>query len=91
MRGAAGALRAALAGLGRRFASGAPARDPRFAAVQDSDLAFFERVLGRGGVVTEPHALEPFNRRVPGSCGQLGRAGSAAARGWGVPPDRCDR
>ncbi|KAL4854460.1 D-2-hydroxyglutarate dehydrogenase [Chlorella vulgaris] len=44
-----------------RRASGAPARDPRFAALEDSDLQFFDSVLGAGGVVTDPHSLQPFN------------------------------
>jgi len=48
-----------------RLASGPPlSRDPRFASVQDADLAFFESVLGPGGVVTDPHELQPFNKSV---------------------------
>lgn len=61
---ASGRLVASLrrSGTWRAFASGETPRDPRFAAVQDSDLAFFESVLGAGGVVTDPHDLQPFNR-----------------------------
>lgn len=48
-----------------RLASGPPlSRDPRFATVQDVDLAFFESVLGPEGVVTDPHELQPFNKSV---------------------------
>lgn len=45
-----------------RLAAGLVQRDPRFASVTDADLAFFESVLGSGGVVTDPHELQPFNR-----------------------------
>lgn len=45
-----------------RWASGLPQRDPRFSSVTDADLAFFEIVVGPGGVVTDPHDLQPFNK-----------------------------
>jgi hypothetical protein len=46
-----------------RQASGVPQRDPRFASVTDTDVQFFETVLGPGGgVVTDPHELQPFNK-----------------------------
>lgn len=59
-----------------RAASGAPLqRDPRFAAVQDADLAFFESVLGASGVVTDPHELQPFNKcALGGRPASIGRA-----------------
>lgn len=37
-------------------------RDPRFASVQDADLAFFRGVLGPTGVITDPTTLEGYNR-----------------------------
>ncbi|GFR44054.1 hypothetical protein Agub_g5214 [Astrephomene gubernaculifera] len=37
-------------------------RDPSFAQLLDKDVSFFEGVLGRSGVITDPDALEPFNR-----------------------------
>lgn len=46
-----------------RQAGGVTQRDPRFSVVSDSDLQFFESVLGdTGGVVTDPHELAPFNK-----------------------------
>jgi hypothetical protein len=45
-----------------RYAIGTPARDPKFSTVNDADLKFFESVLGSGGVVTDPHELQPLNQ-----------------------------
>lgn len=56
-----GRLLAALRQL--RWAGSVPARGG-YAAVTDTDLSFFESVLGPSGVVTDPHELQPFNRRV---------------------------
>ena len=59
--------------------SAPPPRDPRFAAVTDADVAAFEAVLGPGGVVTDPHELQPYNR-CAGGVGR-GRASEAASHG----------
>ena len=41
-----------------------PPRDPRFGTLTDADLQAFESILGGGGVVTDPHALQPYIRCV---------------------------
>jgi len=48
-----------------RAASGATLqRSTRFAELTQDDLAFFRSVLGDRGVVTDPDALEPYNKYV---------------------------
>ena len=50
----------------RAASTAALMRDARFSQLEDADVTFFESVLGRQGVVTDPHDLQPFNR-----CGAL--------------------
>ena len=60
MRAATG--RAADAARSRtRHASSWPERGP-YARVSDADLKAFDEICGEGGVVTDPVALETFNR-----------------------------
>ncbi|RMZ54381.1 hypothetical protein APUTEX25_001957, partial [Auxenochlorella protothecoides] len=40
----------------------APPRNTEFALLQDSDLAVFDSILGSGGVITDPHEVDPYNR-----------------------------
>ena len=86
-----GRLLAALRQL--RWAGGLPTRDPRFAAVGDADLQFFEGVLSPAGVVTDPHELQPYNRcacRGGQCCGlaELARQwlSSGSATTWATAP-----
>lgn len=37
-------------------------RDPSFKQLDQRDVAFFKQTLGEQGVVTDPHALQAFNR-----------------------------
>lgn len=57
-------------------------RDPRFATVTDTDLNFFESVLGAGGVVTDPHDLQPFNRRALWAVRNRSRAVDSLSTLW---------
>ena len=68
MLGRARALRRLAGTLQQRRWAGAAAlqRNSELAAVSDSDLRVFEDILGPGGVVTDPHELQPYNR-----CGLL--------------------
>lgn len=43
-------------------AASKPERDPRFAKIQDADVAFFRSVVGDSGVVTDAEDLIPFNK-----------------------------
>lgn len=75
---------ARLLGLQARAASGGLQRDLRFAACSDADLAFFESVVGPAGVVTDPHDLQPFNRRALAEAGLPHDAGRRAATTMGA-------
>lgn len=44
-----------------RFAHAAPQRDPGFGQLTDTDVDFFQKILGSSGVVTDTDALVPFN------------------------------
>lgn len=46
----------------RQAGSIALQRSSDYAAVTDADRRVFEDIVGATGVVTDPHALQPFNR-----------------------------
>jgi hypothetical protein len=37
-------------------------RDSKFEAVSDADIRAFQDILGPGGLVTDQHDLQPYNR-----------------------------
>ena len=46
----------------RYFSSYAPLRNPAFATIKDSDLSFFESVVGRrSGMITNEEEVAPYN------------------------------
>lgn len=53
-----------LASFCRRASSLAVERDGSFATLQDTDLAFFDQLLGSSAVITDAETLKPFNRYV---------------------------
>ncbi|GLC43157.1 hypothetical protein PLESTB_000857000 [Pleodorina starrii] len=54
--------RATCVSASQRFLHVAVERNAAFGQISEKDVAFFEQLLGAGGVVTDPDALEPFNR-----------------------------
>jgi hypothetical protein len=53
-----------LASAVRTASSAALQRGSQFAQLTHDDLTFFKEVLGEKGVITDPDALQPYNRCV---------------------------